>query len=516
MAGFIEKLNKGFLNFGISDKIKTLTDLGIRYNDQVLKQSKALGWIESQVMMQNDIPPEVQLSLAMSDTTTTGSNKQIAIFDKEYPNRREFLRKFSLNGEVEWCLDTICDECICYDDNNFFCEVNVDNINSFLKDDIAAEVKTSLEVNFKRIYTYFGFQQGASAWQLFKQWLVEGFLAFEIIYNEEETSIIGFKQLDPSVLERRVIKTFDGYRIIWVEHPENNKLMRELSDSQVIYISYAKGNFVSRISYLENLVRSHNLLRLMEHTRVIWNIMNATFRLKIIVPVGSNSRQRGQENLNELLAKFKEDIYLDYDSGELQANGKAAMQFHRNYLLPKKDGDSPEIETLAGDGPELQDTQIIDFFWKKFKIDSKIPFGRWSRDGSATFTLSAEIDQEERAFSKLKTRFRAMFSEILIKPILLQMSLDHPDLKDNEMFISSLKIKYHQDADFEELKQIELMGKKIDFINNLSGINDNISNEPYFSTEFLIRKYLGLSDSDLALNKELNAKPEESTEKEEF
>lgn len=501
MAGFLSRIGNGFLNFGtISDKVKNLSVLGMRFNDEVVKNSKALGVSEASFTEKGDIPPEMQFALAMSDTTSLG-NKYIACFDREYKNKKEFLRKFSMNGEVEWCVEIISDETIIYNDSNFFCQAKVD-VDSFLDKSKADEVKTSLEVNFKRIYTYFGFQTGALAWQIFKQWLIDGIIAFEIIYNEANTSIIGFKQLEPESLEPRMEKTPDGMKQVWVQYPNEPKMMRTLADSQIIYISFAKGNFISRVSYVERLVRSHNLLRLMEHTRVIWNIMNATFRMKMVVPVGTQSRQRSQESLNELLAKYKEDLYLDYDSGELLVNGKASMQFYKNYLIPKKDGDSPEIESVSNDGPELQDTQIIDFFFKKFKIDSKIPFSRFSRDGSAAFTLTAEIDQEERMFSKFIGRLRTLFAEIIIKPLLIQMTLDHPELQDNELFLSGISLKYHQDASFEELKQIELISKKVDFINNLAGINDNVTNEPYFSTEYLI-KYLGLGDVEIGLNKEI-------------
>lgn len=500
MAGFIDRISGIAKNNTISDKIKLLTKIGVRYSDEIVHQSIALGPTEAQFMEQGDVTPEMQFALAMSDI---GDKKYIAIYDKEYRNKRDFLRKFALNDEVEWAVDTICDESIILDDQNFFCRPVID-VNFLSDNEVATKIKTSLTVNFKRIYTYFNFQHGILALQLFKQWLIDGFLAFEIIYNTEETSIIGFKQLDPLSLEPRAEKGPDGKIMkIWVQYPEEQKLTRVLPDSKVIYISFAKGNFISRVSYIERLVRSHNLLRLMEHTRVIWNIMNSTFRMKMVVPVGTQSKQRSQESLNELLAKYKEDVYLDFDSGELLVNGKASMQFYKNYLFPKKDGDSPEIESVSNDGPELTDTDIIDFFFRKFKLASKIPSNRFLRDGTATVYLNADgLDLEERAFGRFINKLRSIYAEIMTKPLMLQMMLDHPELKDNELFISSIGIKYHSDANFEELKTMEIMQKRIDHVSALQGIMNDDGSEPMLTARWLIKK-LGFSDDELAENEKI-------------
>ena len=36
----------------------------------------------------------------------------ISVFDKSYPKKREELRRFAVQDEIEEILDTLCDECI--------------------------------------------------------------------------------------------------------------------------------------------------------------------------------------------------------------------------------------------------------------------------------------------------------------------------------------------------------------------------------------------------------------------
>ncbi|MFK5282841.1 hypothetical protein ACI3PL_25070, partial [Lacticaseibacillus paracasei] len=62
----------------------------------------------------------------------TKVRKYIAYFDKSYIEKRNYLRKFSINGEIEFILDIITDEAIVYDDRNYFAQPSFSNLD--LKD----------------------------------------------------------------------------------------------------------------------------------------------------------------------------------------------------------------------------------------------------------------------------------------------------------------------------------------------------------------------------------------------
>jgi len=285
MAGFLDRVSNNALFNSIQTRIRDIANLGLRYDDMVVKNSQAVGATEGQFLKQGIMGDDALMyTLAMADI---GPKKYIAYFDKDYQTRREFLRKFSLNGEIQWCLDTISDEAIVQDETNFFCYPS--NMSLDVKD----EVKVKFEENFNKIYNFFHFNDDVTAWQYFYQLLVDGFLAFEIIYDDKAQNIIGFKELDATQLRPSVEKQSDGtYKNVWYQNEQDINLRRVLYDSQIIYIAYAKGNSMSRVSYVERLIRSFNLLRIMEHTRVIWAIMNASFRMKMIVPIGSKSPQK--------------------------------------------------------------------------------------------------------------------------------------------------------------------------------------------------------------------------------
>ena len=213
-------------------------------------------------------------------------------------------------------------------------------------------------------------------------------------------------------------------------------MTRKLYDSQIIYISYAKGGGTAgRVSYTERLIRSFNLLRIMEHTRIIWNVMNSSYRMAMTVPIGTKSPQKAKQTLGELMSIYKEDIRLNTDSGELSVDGKPKIQFFKNYLMPSSPNGTPDIQPLAGagDATAFSDTTVLKYFANKLRMDSKIPatrFGREESGSEGTITFTAEgLDQEEIRFGKFINRLRSIYQEILMKPLWVQFCLDFPNLK---------------------------------------------------------------------------------------
>ncbi len=512
MAGFLDNIGKN--NPNISRILKTISGLGsfgMEYKDMVIQDSMAIGASEANMRERfgfTDNDEDFIYSIAAQDTT---NRKYIAYFDKDYPFKRDFLRTFALNAEIEYILDTICDEGIVYDEKNFFCHPAMMNMD--LKDDVIKAMRK----NFRKLYVLHNFTNGISAWQYFRQLLVEGFLAFEIIYSSDGKDIVGFKELDAVSLTPAVEKKPDGTReTIWWQYYGETTRQRKLLDAQVIYISYAKANAVSRVSYSERLIRSYNLLKIMEHSRIIWNVMNAQYRIKMTVPIGSKAPQKAKETLGELMTAYKEDIKLDTSSGELAINGRPDLQFYKNYLFPQQGGESVKVETLNAQGPNLNVMDSVVYFYNKLRQDSKIPYNRFSSrfgvGSSNVFKTAADgAERDEVRFAKFITRLRSIFQEIIVKPLWIQMCLDFPDLKNDPEFRSQIGVKFESDNLFGESREIEQLIKKIDFITGLSEIKETINEEEvqFFDQDFMIERWLDLPYEDIRMNKSYIKKAED-------
>lgn len=515
MAGFFDRKDDS-LTSRLASTVRKIANLGMNYDDMVIKQSMAVGSTESMfahiagadVLTQS----ELQYALAVQDI---GPKKYITYFDKDYVGKREMLRKFARNGEINYMLNLVADESVVYDNKNRFCYIDTRGIPGVVNDDKEKEVVDDLNAIFDKIYTAFRFNEDQQAYSLFRQYLIEGVLAFEVIYNEQATDIIGFKELDPASLRPDVVTEGGERKKVWYQYENDYNKRRVLYDTQIIYISYARSG-VGPISYIEPLVRSFNLLRVLENSRIIWNIMNAQWRMKMVVPVGSKSPQRWVQSLSQFASIYREDLYLDNDSGELNVQGRPNLPFYKNYIFPSKDGQSVDITSIENQGPDLGNMDALKYFRDKLKMESGIPFNRFNQDsGGAVVSFNAEgAEREEIRFAKLINRLRSSFQEIIYKPIWLAFVLKHPELKDDLLIKNNIGIRFNSDNLFEKLKKMEIIQKEIDHIAKLKDFR-GAGDKPFFSVNWLVEQFLDFTASELEENRKmLDLEQEESGETE--
>lgn len=510
MAGFGDGTSGSTSNI-----LSNLSKFGSRYEDLLLKNSKAIGFIESQLASRSDgrdANDLLRFSRAIADTTSQLRTKAIAFFQLDYAVKRERLRDIASNGEIEFILETITDDMIVFNEENRFCHSNdltgkiqYRGKNKDERLNYQDRIIDKYSSNFEELYTTWGFGEGITAWQFAYQFLIEGHLSFEIIYDDpvKPKKIIGFKELDPASIAPQLSKDSAGKLFLqWTQYDPQTGGARVLADSQVIYISFANHFKTKRISFVERLIRSFNLLRIIEHSKVIWHVMNAPIRLQTSVPTGSKSFQKSQEDVREFMNLLKEDVFFNGDTGELTVDGKPNILFYKNYVTPINDqNQSIKIEPITYPGPNLSSSELLGYFTKKLKMDSKIPYSRWEgQSGMGAFTLNAEgISREEVRYQKFIRRLRSAFSELITKPLYIQMCLDFPELKEDYRFNNAIGINYHNDNVFEEIKQNELEAKRIASFTAKKGILKD-DGTPYFSTEYLIRKELKLSEDEIESN----------------
>lgn len=515
MAGFLDNIKNNKALTLLSKNLSKISKLGMDYQDMIIKNSQAIGKTESGFTDSEGSGATISEAFRwISSLQDTSIRKYIAYFDKDYRGKRDFLRKFSLNGEIEFILDVICDDIIIKDTKNFFAYPQI--VNSNIRDN----VKDDVYKEFKNIYHKFGFARNNLAWQYMRQFLIDGFLALEIIYDDKVKNIIGFKELDPTSLKPVIEKKGENrYEQYWIQYPDVASMTRKLKDEQIIYLSYAKGNSISRVSYIERLVRSYNILRIMENTRIIWNVMNASYRLKFIVPIGTQSPQKAHQTLGELMSFHKEEIEINDASGELTINGRPKIQFYKNYLFPEKNGESPTVETLNPSGPDLDVMESVTYFFNKLKQDSKIPYARFAARASTPFNHQIDITQMERdeiRFDRFLNRLRSNFKELLLKPLFIQMCLKYPELSNDHEFKTDLGLEFVRESEFEVKFKLKQLTKRAGIVSKLLRIEDG--GEAYFDLDFLIKKFLGLDLDEIEANKrykEIMKKVLEEREKEE-
>ena len=490
----------------IAKFFSNMSRLGMTYDDKVIDNMRAIP------ADKNFLPKEEQLLnqdlfTQLNSSWKTKSNADRNFFEKDYQQKREALRKLAMQPELEDILDVMSNESIVYDtDLTYFAEpfIEIQELHD-IKTEHQKAIEDKMGRYYRRFYKMLNWKY--KAWDDFKRWLIEGILAWEIVYDnlDKPTEIIGLVPLDPATLTKK----YENNKWYWVQYKGIQGKERTLLDSQVIYVPFQETESINRVSYLERLIRPFNIYRIVEQAQLIWTITNASYKMKFTIPVKGMNKTMGMQTLSSAMNRYKEDIKFVSDTGELTINGQVNMPFMKEYWFPENDSGSPEIDTLGGDGPELNDNDQLKFYKNNLYKVSKIPLSRFDQESGETwFGVDAtSVARTEIDFARYVNRMRNQFAQIILKPLKLQMALSIPELQDNREFLEAISLQYKSYNLFEEMMEMELMQKRVEFIQSMkeSMIDMDIEGNEikYFSSKFLVQKYLKYSTEDLKLNKKL-------------
>lgn len=505
------KTNKKKKKNLISRFFSNMSRFGMNYDDDVINNMRAIPADKS--LLPKDI------FLVNQDIFTQGnwkvkSNKDKNFFEKDLADKREALRKLAVQPELEDILDTFTNEAIVYDsDNTYFAEPFIEPLE--LQDVRAIfrkKIEKSMNSYFRKFYKMLHWK--TRAWDDFKRFLIEGILSWEIVWDslEDPKKIIGFVPVDPATLTRSI----ENNKYYWIQFKGVNGRERKLLDSQIIYISFQETNAIERISYLERLVRPFNIYRIIEQAQIIWTITNSSYKMKFTIPVRGMGKVLGKQTLANEMNRYRENINFEIETGELRINGQSNLPFSKEYWFPEGDSGSPSVETLGGDGPDLNDNDQLKYFKNQLYKMSKIPLSRFDQESNETFfgTDTTSVARSEINFSRYVTRLRNIFAMIMIKPLQLQLALDFKELEQNSQILDAIQLQFKSYNLFEEMLEMELMQKRSDFIQNMKDslidIDKDGNEVKFFSSKFLVQKYLKLSTQDLENNDKL--KHEEAEE----
>ena len=491
----------------IASILSTLSQYGMSYDDQVYKNMKA---IPADKLLQPKDDNMVLQSMYSNMNWKIKPEEEKTFHEKTLEQRRDILRKLAAQPEIEDILDVMADECIVYDDEEvYICKPYIDNaVIQDLNENALEEIRSAVDTIFYRIYLLTDWRH--NAWNHFRRWLVDGDVSYEIVYDDIENpkNIIGIIDIDPATLTR-VVENGTTY---WVQFKGVLGKERRLLDAQVIYIKYEDSGVVERQSYLERLIRPFNVYRIVEQAQIIWTVTQSSFKTIFTIPVQGMSRARGLQTLNAAMNRYKEDISFNGDTGELKVNGKMMLPFTREYFMPENENGKPEMETLTDQGPSLMDSEQLKWFESKLYKMSKIPESRFDRENPSTWFGSDPSQQlrDEIKFSRFTIRLQHIFAEILLKPIRIQLALQIPDIKNDKRILNSVGLHFNSYNQFVELMEEQIDMTRMEHIQSLRDTfmttDEDGNEEHYFSDEFLLVKYLKMSDADLELNAKYKAK----------
>ena len=488
-----------------SKLLTTLSRYGMSYTDQVLKNMQAIP-ADRNLQNKEDIGYHQSLYQGWDNSWTPKKEEDKSYSEKALIEKVRVLRKMATQPELEDILDILANECIVYDnDESYIATPFMDTaLIQELNEKSAEEIRRCVDTSFYKLYMLLDLKR--NAWSLFKRWLIDGVLAFEIVYDDLEhpKSIIGIIPIDPTIITRKVDQ--DGTEK-WIMFKDMVGLERTLLSSQIIYVKYSeRDDGVDRQSYLERLIRPFNIYRIIEQAQIIWTTTQASFKMMFTIPVAGMNKARGLQTLQSAMNRYKEEITFNSETGELLTNGKVNQIFNKEYWMPENENGKPEIETLVDNGPQLNDSDQLTYHLNKLYKISKIPLGRFDKDAQATWFGSdpTAVLRDEINFGRFVNRLRATWAEIILKPLRIQVSLSIPDIKNDKRILDAISLRFNTYNQFTEMMEIEIDTKRVEFIqtmyDSLTTQDAEGNDVSFFSQKFLVLKYLKMSEADLELN----------------
>ena len=489
------EFGRGSTGRSFSNKLlRRLSNFGMDDQEMVVRNSQAIGAFQDTSNLSYEPGTNMYDLFSKKIISKVLEKKSIAYLDRRYLDKRKILHQYALKDEIKDYVNRIAEEAINYNDDNYFCSV------TDLPEEYDQIVRIKYQENFKRIYNAFNFNDGLTAWNYMKTFLIDGFLAFEIVYDDKQKNIIDLNLLDPLTL---IIAAEPGTgTVVWIQNPDTPQLRRVLLDSNIIYISYSNNLDYDETSYVEGLIKPYNQLKLLEFTKLMYNLNQASIYKKFVIPVNGLSRQQAEQQIAQLMSEYHEDVEWDDRTGIPYINGSTKIPHSKDYWFPTSELGTPEMSIEQPQQAELNEDIVLQWFYKIFKRSSKLPFSRLDEDsgGGNFYDDTASLTMDEIRFKNFINRLRTLFKEILIKPLRIQMMLDFPELSSDRIFESYIKMTFNSNDLFEEWKFLNNLAKRSEIASTLASNLQDGDGKPYLSIEWIVRNIMKFTDKDIESN----------------
>jgi len=478
--------NKGLFN----RLLRNLSSFGMKYDDMIIRNTVGVGMNEDPYSQKGNSMYDFFSQKAVAQIL---NRKSIPYLDRAYSDKRRILREYSIKDEIRDFISSVADESIIYNDDRDFCFLKP------LSNDYSQDVKDKYTEYFEKIYNKFGFSDGITSWNMMKDFLIDGYVALEIVWDDKKKNIIHFNRMRPETLVPAYEPSIGN---LWIQYPEDPQLRRIFLDSQIVFISYSTQHDYSETSYVEGLIKPYNQLKIIEQTRIMFNVINATVYQKFTIPIKGLPRQRAEEQVGQLISDYSEEVEWDDSLGTLTINGTKHLPYNKQIWFPEGEAGTPNMELVSPEGHNLNESDMLTWFYNALKRASKIPFSRFEKEngGGNVFSDASEMTRDEVKFSNFINRIRSNFKELIVKSLRLQMCMEFPELKDDEIFLNQIDISFNSNQIFEEWKKLANMEKRSSILSSLLGIQ-TAEGQPYFHIEYLIDKIMKLTPEEKEENK---------------
>ena len=413
-------------------------------------------------------------------------------------------RQMALQPEVDSAIEDITNEAIVSDKDDSPVEIELSNLEA------SDSIKKSIRNEFDHIKKLLDIDKAAH--QIFRRWFIDGRMFYHKVVDLEDPSkgILELRWIDPLKIKKlRIVekppmdadqfmkydygKTTEFY--IYNEKGVNNTNQGiKIADDAIAYITSGVKDQGKNIvlSYLHKAIKYLNQLRMLEDSIVIYRLSRAPERRIFYIDVGNLPKIKAEQYLRDVMSRYRNKLVYDSNTGEIR-DDKKHMSMLEDFWLPRREGGrGTEITTLPG-GQNLGELTDIKYFQTQLYKALNVPPSRLESDKSFDLGKSEEINRDEIKFTKFVGRLRKKFSDLfhdLLKTQLILKGVITPD--DWEDMKEHIQYDYLYDNHFSELKDLEMLQKKMEVLNEL-----DLYVGKYFSQDYVMRQLLQFTETEI-------------------
>lgn len=422
-----------------------------------------------------------------------------ANLDLDKIKRLQDYRRMAGYSILNDCLEEICDELFTEDEKNRYVLLK-------LQGDFSKSVEETIQKEWDKYIQLFKFKD--RGWQCGYNFMVDGELFWENVISDThpEFGILGVVSVPTELINpfyrNQQNDIIEGYAVRKpLINPKSNQQEKEqliiLEPRQVTYIHtgrWGEGNNF-KVPYIENARKSYKQLSLIEDSIVIHRLVRAPQRLVFKVDVGNLTPPKAEAYMKRLMQNYWSKKTYDTSTGRI-TNTYDPQSMLDSYWFPKKTGsDGTTVEALEG-GMNLGSLDDLMYFLRQLYKSMKVPIGRL--DPENVVNDGDSMTREELRFAKFLQRIQKQFAaglkDSFITHLKLRKMWDNFKLKEH-----SFELEFNLPTMYMMLKQNQIFELKYNNFNNMSS-NDGVSNS------FAQKKYLGLTDDEMAQNREWKRK----------
>jgi len=470
---------------------------------------------------QSPIPPSAD------DAVTTVAGGYFGSYvDIDGVARNEFdlirrYRDMSMHPEVDSAIDEIVNEAINSSLDDTPVAIELSNL------EVSESIKKKIREEFQYILRLLNFDTRAH--EIFRTWYIDGRIYYHKVIDlaNPKAGITELRYIDPLKIKKVRVQNKDPRlsQVLSANTADPSNALAYDFGNYVEYYMYNPKGFISStfdvnnatsgvkiandaityvqsgiqdlnkkmvLSFLHKAIKSLNQLRMIEDALVIYRLSRAPERRIFYIDVGNLPKVKAEQYLREVMARYRNKLVYDAQTGEIR-DDKKHMSMLEDFWLPRREGGrGTEITTLPG-GQNLGELKDVEYFKKKLYNSLNLPPSRLD-DANQGFSLgrSSEILRDELKFAKwiarLRKKFSALFHDVLKTQLILKGVIAPEDWEEMQEHI---QYDYQFDNHFEELKQAELMGNRLQVATALDPFLGK-----YYSIEYVRKQVLMQNDAE--------------------